>query len=396
MKPRRPNPAGSPGPARAARPGPAPAASAGPARAGSPGPAPAARPGPARAASAGPAPAASAGLAPGARPGPAHSPAPAPRPHLVEVRHLRYFQAVAEELHFGRAAARLGIAQPPLSQQIRRLEELLGATLFDRTTRRVLLTDAGAVLLEGTERVVQTLDGVLDATRRAAGGETGRLAVAFASSVMFQTLPSLLRAFRDRFPDVVLELRELPTGLQLAALQAGEIDVGFVREPPETAGVAMETVMREPLVVAVSREHPLAGGGGEGGAACPDDVFLEDVRALAEEPFVLFPQELAPGLHAQVMAVCRASGFEPRVVQESRELYTTVSLVEAGLGVTLVPASIRKMGWEGVRYLPVGGVETRIDMAWREDTERPVRPVVASFLELVREELGVGVREGAP
>jgi LysR family transcriptional regulator, benzoate and cis,cis-muconate-responsive activator of ben and cat genes len=325
--------------------------------------------------------------APGTGSGPAPSPPPAPRPHLVEVRHLRYFQAVAEELHFGRAAARLGIAQPPLSQQIRRLEELLGATLFDRTTRRVLLTDAGAVLLEGTERVVRTLDGVLDATRRAAGGETGRLAVAFASSVMFQTLPSLLRAFRDRFPDVVLELRELPTGLQLAALQAGEIDVGFVREPPDTSGVAMETVMREPLVVAVSREHGLAESLAAG--ASGEDVFREDVRALAEEPFVLFPEELAPGLHAQVMAVCRASGFEPRVVQESRELYTTVSLVEAGLGVTLVPASIRKMGWEGVRYLPVGGVETRIDMAWREDAERPVRPVVASFLELVREELGV-------
>jgi len=365
MKPRRPNSAASPGPARAA----------------------------------------SAGIAPGARPGPAPAPAPAPRPHLVEVRHLRYFQAVAEELHFGRAAARLGIAQPPLSQQIRRLEELLGATLFDRTTRRVLLTDAGAVLLEGTERVVQTLDGVLDATRRAAGGETGRLAVAFASSVMFQTLPSLLRAFRDQYPDVVLELRELPTGLQLAALQAGELDVGFVREPPGTPGVAMETVMREPLVVAVSREHPLAGaldgagaegagaeGAGaepDGGTGSPDDLVLEDVCALAEEPFVLFPEELAPGLHAQVMAVCRASGFEPRVVQESRELYTTVSLVEAGLGVTLVPASIRKMGWEGVRYLPVSGVETRIDMAWREDAERPLRPVVASFLELVREELGV-------
>ena len=319
-----------------------------------------------------------------------------PAPHLVEVRHLRYFQAVARELHFGRAAAQLGMAQPPLSQQIRRLEELLGVTLLLRTSRRVTLTDAGAVLLEACDRVFQALDGALDATRRASEGETGRIAVAFASSVMFQTLPSLLRAFRDQYPEVVLELRELPTGLQLAALQAGELDVGFVREPPVTPGVELETVMREPLVVAMARTHPLgqALGAALGDAQAPEGGRDEGIdpgglRHLADEPFVLFPRELAPGLHAQVMALCAGAGFEPRVIQESRELYTTVSLVEAGVGVTLVPASIRKMGWTGVRYLPVRGVDTRIDMAWSTHPggRRPLRPVVAAFLALVRERL---------
>jgi LysR family transcriptional regulator, benzoate and cis,cis-muconate-responsive activator of ben and cat genes len=339
----------------------------------------------------------------------------------VEVRHLRYFQAVARELHFGRAAAHLGMAQPPLSQQIRRLEELLGVTLLLRTSRRVTLTDAGAVLLEACDRVLQAMDGALDATRRAAEGETGRIAVAFASSVMFQTLPSLLRAFRDRYPEVVLELRELPTGLQLAALQAGELDVGFVREPPVTPGVELETVMREPLVVAMARTHPLAealapesgpgrdagSGPGDGPEGSPDGgpdgglhggpdggLRPEELGRLADEPFVLFPRELAPGLHAQVMALCAGAGFEPRVIQESRELYTTVSLVEAGVGVTLVPASIRKMGWTGVRYLPVRGVDTRIDMAWATPPGdgRSPRPVVAAFLSLVRERLSHGNR----
>lgn len=329
----------------------------------------------------------------------------------MEVRHLRYFQVVARELHFGRAAAQLGMAQPPLSQQIRRLEELLGVMLLHRTSRRVTLTDAGAVLLEACDRVLQAMDGALDATRRAAEGETGRIAVAFASSVMFQTLPSLLRAFGNRYPEVVLELRELPTGLQLAALQAGELDVGFVREPPVTPGVELETVMREPLVVAMARAHPLvaaladrladrlADGMADGlapdggpGDDPGDGIDPGELGRLADEPFVLFPRELAPGLHAQVMALCAGAGFEPRVIQESRELYTTVSLVEAGVGVTLVPASIRKMGWTGVRYLPVRGVDTRIDMAWSTHPggSRTPRPVVAAFLSLVRERLSPG------
>jgi DNA-binding transcriptional LysR family regulator len=308
----------------------------------------------------------------------------------VELRHLRYFGTVADELHFGRAAEQLGISQPPLSTQIRKLEEMLGVRLFDRTSRSVALTDAGGVLREALDRVFQDLEGALDATLRAAEGETGRVAVAFASSVMFRTLPAWIRAFRDRYPDIELELRELPTGLQLAALQSGELDVGFVREPPPTPGVAFETVMREPLVVAVSRAHPLAARSARSAGDAP--LTVAELASLADEPFVLFPPSLAPGLHAQVMALCHEAGFEPRVVQASRELYTTVSLVEAGVGITVVPESIRKMGWSGVCYLPIEGVRTRIDMAWRSDVSRPA---VGSFLELVRGELGEKAAGGA-
>jgi len=288
----------------------------------------------------------------------------------LELRHLRYFVTVAEELHFGRAARRLGIAQPPLSQQIQRLEQVLGVRLFERTSRRVQLTDGGTTLLAEARRVLAAATEAMEATRRAGRGELGELRVAFAATVMFLALPEVIREFRGRYPGVHLDLREMPTGPQLAALKAGEIDIGFVREPRPDPDLEIVTVMREPLRIAVNKSHPLA--------ARPTIA----VRHLAEEPFVLFPEELAPGLHAQVMGLCRAAGFTPRVVEESRELYTSVSLVEAGIGVSILPASVEKLGWRGVRYraIPSAMAETRIAAAWRRDR---VRPVVQAFMQVV-------------
>ncbi len=293
----------------------------------------------------------------------------------IELRHLRSFVAVAEELHFGRAAARLGIAQPPLSQQIQRLEAGLGTRLFDRTNRRVALTDAGRALLEHAGRVLQGSAAAVEAVRRAARGESGPLRVAFAASVMFLSLPRIIRAFRQRYPEVRLDLREMPTGLQLEALRAEELDIGFLRQPDPDPELQLETVMSEPLRAAVPVGHPLA---------TRSRIRLE---SLAAEPFVLFPREIAPGLHAQVLALCRSAGFAPRVVQESRELYTTVSLVEAGMGVTIIPASVAKMGWTSVRYLPIASLlaRTRIAAAWRTDRDRPV---IHSFLEVARARAG--------
>ena len=287
----------------------------------------------------------------------------------LELRPLRYFVAVAEELHFGRAAQRLGIAQPPLSLAIQRLERDLGVALLARSNRRVALTDAGHQLLGDARRILAEVVRAAEDTRRAARGETGSLSVAFAASVMFLSLPRIIRRFREQFPRVHLELRELPTGLQLAALRTGELDVGFLREPPVDDLLTTETVMREPLVMAVSRRHALA-----------TTRHLE-LAQLAHEDFVLFPRDLAPGLYAQVMDCCARAGFAPRVVQESRELYTTVSLVEAGLGVTIIPDSVRKIGWRGIRYVPIRGATTRIDAAWRTDG---ASPVVTAFLECVR------------
>jgi DNA-binding transcriptional LysR family regulator len=290
----------------------------------------------------------------------------------IDLRHLRYFVVLAEELHFGRAAARLGIAQPPLSQQIQRLERLLGTRLFERTSRRVQLTDSGRAFLVEARRALLVVETAVEAARRAGRGETGELRVAFAATVMFVHLPRIIREFRTRFPGVHLDLREMPTGPQLAALKAGDIDIGFVREPRPDPDLEIVTVMREPLRIAVNKSHPLAARA------------TLAVRHLADEPFVLFPEELAPGLYAQVMGLCRAAGFTPRVVEESRELYTSVSLVEAGVGVSILPASVEKLGWRGVRYRPIpsASAETRIAAAWRRDR---ARPVLDAFMRVVYE-----------
>jgi len=293
----------------------------------------------------------------------------------IELRHLRYFVAVAEELNFSRAAARLGIAQPPLSQQIRRLEELMDTQLFHRSSRRVELTDAGRELLEGARRTLSQAEDAVSGAQRMGRGETGALTVAFAASVMFLSLPRLIRAFRSRYPSVHLELRELPTAPQLAALHTREIDIGFVRQPGRDKALMIQTVMTEPLLIGLNKRHPLAK---------ENHVPLS---ALADENFVLFPRDVAPGLHAQVFAVCKAAGFTPHVTQESRELYTTVSLVEAGMGVTIVPASVQKMGWTGVTYksIPSPLAQSRIGMAWRADDRRAV---TQAFVKLVLETVG--------
>lgn len=289
----------------------------------------------------------------------------------IELRHLRYFVAVAEELHFGRAARRLGITQPPLSLQIQRLEANLGVTLFERTNRRVRLTPAGRTLLEEGRHLIADFVNVADATRRSARGETGSLTVAFAASVMHMALPRIIQTFRSQFPGVRLELRELATSSQIIGLKAAELDIGFLRQTPRDPELVIETMMTENLVLAISKQHTLAGR---------KRLSLVDV---ADEDFVLFPRDLAPGLYAHVLAVCAEVGVHPRVVQTSRELYTTISLVEAGLGVTIIPESVQQMGWRGVRYFPIRSplAATRIDAAWRADNRSAVLP---AFIEIAR------------
>ena len=290
---------------------------------------------------------------------------------LIELRHLRYFVAVAEELHFGRAARRLGITQPPLSLQIQRLEANLGVTLFERTNRRVQLTAAGRTLLEEGRHLIADFTSVADAARRAARGETGCLTVAFAASVMHMALPRIIQSFRGQFPGVRLELRELATSAQIIGLRAGELDIGFLRHTPRDPELVTETMMTENLVLAISKQHQLASR---------KHLRLIDV---AHEDFVLFPRDLAPGLYAHVLAVCAEVGVHPRVVQTSRELYTTISLVEAGLGVTIIPESVQQMGWRGVRYYPIQSplAATRVDAAWRADN---VSAILPGFLEITR------------
>jgi DNA-binding transcriptional LysR family regulator len=290
----------------------------------------------------------------------------------MELRHLRYFLAVAEELHFGRAAARLHIAQPPLSQQIRQLEAELGYPLFLRTQRRVRITEAGAAFRDEARALLERLELAKAAAGRVARGEAGALAVGFVASATYALLPRLYRRFRERHPGVTLGLEEMSTAEQVEALRAGRIQVGLARPPVGDDTLHVETLAEEPLVAALPARHPLAAR-----ARLP-------LRALAHEPFVLFPRHPRPGWIDVVQEACRAAGFRPAVAQEVLELSTAVTLVAAGIGVSLVPASAQGLRLDGVAYRPLQAPAPRTTLvALRRPDE--LRPVVERFLAVTRE-----------
>jgi len=293
----------------------------------------------------------------------------------MELRHLRYFLAVADELHFGRAAARLHISQPPLSQQIRQLEEELGFDLFLRTRRRVRLTDAGHAFREEAQAVLERLAKATLAAQRVARGETGALAVGFVASATYAVLPRLYRRFRERQPGVSLTLSEMSTAEQVEALRAGQIQVGLARTPVGDEALAAEPLREEPLVLALPARHRLAAR------------RALALRALADEPFVLFPREPRPGWVDVVQAACRGAGFRPIVAQEVLELSAAVTLVAAGIGVTLVPESAQALRIGGVVYRPLRPpVPTTLLVALHPAEHPP--PVVERFLEVAREVAG--------
>ncbi|HUY13208.1 MAG TPA: LysR substrate-binding domain-containing protein [Terriglobia bacterium] len=290
----------------------------------------------------------------------------------MELRHLRYFLAVAEELHFGHAAAKLHMAQPPLSQQIKRLEEELGLSLFQRTRRKVQLTPAGAVFREEARQTVAQAEHAVRSARRAQQGEIGQLVVGFVDSAVYHALPPVLRAFRGRFPDVELVLRELNPAEQFLALRSSRLDAGFVRSVMSEADLAQEEVFEEPLIAALPHTHALARR---------RRILLRD---LAGQRFVFFPRALGPGFYDQVVSLCQSAGFSFRVVQEANEMQTIVSLVAAGIGGAIVPASIRNLRMPGVSYVALAdpAARTALRVTWRrEDTS----PVLQAFLKVVRE-----------
>jgi DNA-binding transcriptional LysR family regulator len=289
----------------------------------------------------------------------------------MELRHLRYFVAVAEELHFGRAAARLHIAQPPLSQQIRRLESELGVELLRRNRRTVQLTDAGRLLLEQSRPLLAQAERIEQLLGEAAGGEVGRLGIGFVGSASYEALPRILRAFRSRFPNVELRLEELTTAGQASALAAGRIDVGLLRTPVGDPSLELTPLVEERLVVALPDSHALAAR------------KRVPVAALAGEPFVLVPRQLGTGLYDDVLAVCRAAGFSPNVVQEANEMQTIVSLVSAGIGVSLVPESVETFSPPRVAYRPLTGPNASLEIALaHRQAERS--PLVARFREVAK------------
>lgn len=290
----------------------------------------------------------------------------------MELRHLRYFVAVAEELHFRRAAVRLHISQPPLSQQIRQLEAELGVQLLERSRRRVELTAAGEAFSARAREILDAVEDAARLARRVDRGEVGRLSVGFVGSAVYSVLPEVLHAFREQRGDVDLRLRELTSSAQLEALESGRIDVGFLRpQSPARPDIATETVMREAIVAALPESHRLA---------AQDRLVLGE---LAGEPLVLLTRTGSPGVRDVLEAATARFGGEGQLVQEAAEVQTVIGLVAGGVGFSLVPESVRSLTRRGVVYREIADAPSiELALAWRAGDRSPV---LAAFCEVVRE-----------
>jgi DNA-binding transcriptional LysR family regulator len=291
----------------------------------------------------------------------------------MELRHLRYFLAVAEELNFTRAAERLGISQPPLTQQMKALEAELGVALLDRSAYRIELTDAGRIFAAEAARILGDARSAVQAARRAATGATGRVRVGFTESASFNSLvTSTLRSFRSDYPAVEISLEEHPSTELIEALREGRLDTAFVRPPlPAQRGLSLDLLEKEPLVAAVPTGHPLS---------TRRQIELE---TLAAETFILYPRAVRPGLADTVIAACEAAGFTPRVGQYAPQLSSTINLVAASLGISIVPDSMRCLQARAVTYLPLSGepLYALLGIAYRTDEGSSV---VHNFIDAAR------------
>jgi len=293
----------------------------------------------------------------------------------LELRQLRYFVTVAEELHFGRAALRLHMTQPPLSQTIQALEAALGTPLFARNNRNVALTPAGTALLPEARRILLQMQALPDLAQRAAAGEIGRLSLAFVSTADYSVLPTFLREFRAAFPQVQIDLREATSDVQLEDLLQGRIDAGLLIPPlSDKAKLDLDytTVLSEPLIVAAPT-----------GAKALRSKKMVSMGDLREQPLIIFPRRIAPALHDAILACFHDAGMTPHIAQEAIQMQTIVGLVSAGMGIALVPQSVSNLQRPGVEYRALAGKPPVVEtgLAWRRDNHSPV---LHAFLELLR------------
>ncbi|AVE06737.1 LysR family transcriptional regulator [Pseudomonas palleroniana] len=291
----------------------------------------------------------------------------------MELRHLRYFIAVAEELHFGRAAQVLGISQPPLSQQIQALEREVGARLFERTNRRVELSEAGRLFLQEARLVLAQVDKAADVARRAQSGELGELKIGFTSSAPFNSsIPQAIFAFRQAFPAVHLNLQEMSSTEVAESLVDESIQVGLMRPLPLPDSLGVIELMHEPLVAVLNAGHPLVDGSERG----------LHLAQLAQEPFVFFPRTYGSGLYAQLLNLARDAGFSPHFAQEAGEAMTIIGLVAAGLGVSVLPASYQRIRIDGVVYRTLLDQEA-VTAVWLVQRKGAQSPMAKAFVELL-------------
>jgi DNA-binding transcriptional LysR family regulator len=291
----------------------------------------------------------------------------------VELRHLRYFVAVAEELHFGRAAIRLHLAQPPLSQQIRKLEDILGHTLFTRTSRAVKLTAAGHIFLDRARRTLQNVQEDLDEARSVGRGEVGFLRVGFIGSGMLTPLPNMLGQYRRQFPKVNLQLHESYTSQVVQRLTSGTLDAGFLRDGGPTPGLEIKTLFSEPFLAVLPADHPLATG------------TIISAGSLRDEPFVFFTPSAGTLAYEKPVSLCEAHGFRPRVVQEAPQWLTIMRLVGAGLGVTIAPACVQQLAAPDVVCLPLRAAKvlSNIELAVQAPEDRAIVKSFARIAETI-------------
>ncbi|WP_293779592.1 LysR substrate-binding domain-containing protein [uncultured Oxalicibacterium sp.] len=293
----------------------------------------------------------------------------------IELRQLRYFLTVAEEMHFGRAAQRLHMTQPPLSLAIRSLENSLGTALFRRNSRSVSLTPAGVALLPEAQRILQQTAALPDLLRRASSGASGTLSLAFVSTADYSVLPAFLREFRETYPAVEIDLREATTDVQLEELLQGRIDVGLLIPPlPEKAWLEIDylPVLSEPLILAVPKGLPAVRGNAKAA-----------LETLSDQPLIIFPRRIAPALHDAILACYHEAGLTPRIGQEAIQMQTIIGLVSAGMGIALVPQSVSNLKRPGVEYRELTNRTPLVEtgLAWRRDN---ASPVLHAFLELLR------------
>lgn len=293
----------------------------------------------------------------------------------VDLRRLRYFLAVAEELHFGRAAQRLNIAQPALSRQIANLEGAIGALLFDRTRSNIHMTAAGEALLPRARDIMARVSDAARVAKRASEGTVGAIQVGFVGSATFSILPGIFNAFRTSHREVELVLHAMNTAELRAALIDRSIDVAFARPGVQDPEIVSEAIYKEPLIVALSEGDPLAR---------QNHIALEE---LSMRPFVLYPRHPRPSFADAILQLCREAGFSPDVAQETMEIQTALSLVSVGAGVSLVPESASEAQLNGVAYRPILGdaPQTQLSIAYRRDNRSAI---VAAFCQLVRARRG--------
>lgn len=292
----------------------------------------------------------------------------------MEFRQLHYFLAIAEELSFSQAARRLHMAQPPLTRQIRQLEQELGVQLFERNSRRVELTEVGKVFALEARRILSQVEQSIELAQRVNRGEIGRLVIAFEGSSAYDVIPVSLKTYRQRFPNVELVVLGMTTEQQVEALRNNQIQVGFVVPPLQnpTEDLVVEAVLEKPLVLAMPEAHPLAA------------QAKVKVRSLANELFILGQRNSGCGWYDQVIALCHRAGFSPNVVQEVNEMQVLLGLVSAGLGIAIVSGAARQFGRSGVVYrqLQPASLEVALAIAWRESNQSPV---LQAFLTIARE-----------